>query len=163
MYGPEHGLARELSPLAQEFSRTMFISHGNRMKISPNLFNLNQFELANVLEPDFCGGEQFDVVFGQDFMIHMGADQEDMAFKNLVASVRPGGALFVGGMHLARRPMLARKNHLTPIEWHLEKIHDGDQMRREIWPWYYWSLEPINRKAKDYPFRYATIFQKSTG
>jgi hypothetical protein len=33
-------------------------------------------------------------------------------------------------------------------------------MRRSAWPWYYWSLEPISPRERNYLARYSTIFLK---
>lgn len=160
VYGGEHGLARPLPPAAELLKAEMFTVEGDQMRIVPDLATCVRFETADVLDPSFARYRNYDVVFGQNFMIHMDKKNEARAFANLVDAARPGGVLFVGGMHLDSRPGLVRANGLQPVNWNIAAIHDGDTMRRNAWPWHYWSLEPFDPFAPDALSRYATIFTK---
>jgi hypothetical protein len=41
----------------------------------------------------------------------------------------------------------------------LEAIHDGDRSLREVWPYKYWGLEPLDKRRPDWPIRYASAFR----
>jgi len=93
-------------------------------------------------------------------MIHMNKTSAETALAALTAAARPGGALFLGGMDLETKAGLLAPHQLVPVDWNVEAIHEEDDMRRSAWPWHYWSLEPINRRDRDYLARYSTIFLK---
>ncbi len=99
-------------------------------------------------------------MLGQNFMIHMKDESSEAALASLVAATRSGGALFLGGMDLDTKASLVTRHKLVPLDWNIAAIHDADDMRRSSWPWYYWSLEPIGRRRRDYLTRYSTIFIK---
>jgi SAM-dependent methyltransferase len=160
VYGPEHGLGGSLSTLATALERRLFVRDGKRWRVLDEMRARVAFAYDDVLAGSFPPRTDYDVVFGQNFMIHMSAADEAEAFAHLVAAARPGGALFVSGMNLDRRPGLVRAHRLSPVDWSLSAIHDADDMRRSAWPWHYWSLEPIDRTAKPFLERYATIFVK---
>jgi hypothetical protein len=41
----------------------------------------------------------------------------------------------------------------------IAEIHDGDPTLRADWPWGWWSLEPFDRRRRDWRMRYATAFR----
>jgi chemotaxis protein methyltransferase CheR len=160
VYGPEHGLGVHSSDLASLLEGRLFNRVGDRWIVREEFGSRVVFAKGDVLDEQFRARTDYDVVFGQNFMIHMSADDEAKAFENLVAVTRPDGAVFVGGMDLDRRQTLVREHRLTPVDWNVVEIHDGDEMRRSAWPWHYWSLEPINTSENPFLERYATIFLK---
>lgn len=161
VYGPEHGLgAPPVGLTAALLERLLIRESPTQWRVREDIAARIAFGVGDVLNPGFAGQEGFDVVFGQNFMIHMSAEDEAVAFANLVATTRPGGVLFLGGMDLDRRPGLVAKHGLLPVDWNLRVIHNADEMRRSAWPWDYWSLEPFNPSAPAFLQRYATIFQK---
>lgn len=160
VYGAEHGLGGRLPALAATLEHRLFERDGDRWRVRDEFRSRVAFAHADVLAQVFPPRTDYDVVFGQNFMIHMSASDEAKAFAKLVAAVRPGGALFVGGMDLDRRPDLARSHRMIPVDWNFSAIHDADAMRRSAWPWHYWSLEPIDVGARPFIERYATVFLK---
>ena len=118
------------------------------------------FCYGDVLSAEFGQFKNFDLVLGQNFMIHMDTASAAIALASLVAAARSGGALFLGGMDLETKTGLIASHGLVPIDWNVAAIHDADEMRRSAWPWSYWSLEPISRRRRDYLTRYSTIFRK---
>ena len=163
IYSREHGLGSGIGGLAGDLESAMFNREGESWRGVEDLRARVTFDHADVLSPEFTRFEGFDVVVGQNFMIHMDAEQEARSFANLVRATRPGGALFLGGMDLDRRPGLVERHQLRPLDWNVAAIHDDDEMRRSAWPWTYWSLEPINHGLPDFLARYATIFCKGSG
>jgi SAM-dependent methyltransferase len=163
IYGREHGLGSGVGGLVGDLEDVMFNRDGDTWRVVKELRTRVSFDYADALSPEFSQFNGFDVVLGQNFMIHMDARQEAQAFANLVGAARAGGALFLGGMDLDRRPSLVESHQLQPLDWNVAAIHDGDEMRRSAWPWAYWSLEPLNWGSPDFLARYATIFWKPAG
>ena len=116
--------------------------------------------IGDVLSAEFQRFRNYDLVLGQNFMIYMKDASSEAALASLVAAARSGGALFLGGMDLDTKASLVARHKLVPLDWNVAEIHDADEMRRSAWPWYYWSLEPISRRRRDYLTRYSTIFLK---
>lgn len=159
-YGTEHGLGRDYSEKTAAIEAKLFSIEGARWSILPDVSDRVDFTQGDILldMPRYKGS--YDLVFGQNFMIHMVPSDEAKAFKNLVDAVRPGGALFIGGMDLDARKLLVGQHQLSPVEWKLREIHEEDYARRNAWPWEYWSLEPFPSRSDALAERYATIFTK---
>ena len=160
VYGSEHGLGSLLPTRAAELEHRLFARQGERWFVRDDMRARVSFANADVLAADFSARTGYDLVFGQNFMIHMSAADEARAFSQLVAVTRQSGALFVGGMDLDRRPCLVQSHGLTPVNWKITDIHNADDMRRSAWPWSYWSLEPIDLTARPFLERYCTIYWK---
>lgn len=159
-YGSEHGLGMLQTARERDLEDRLFERRGARWHVVGDIRERISFAAGDVLSPQFAAKRDYDLVFGQNFLIHMRPADAARAFAALVAAVRPGGALFVGGMDLDQRPALVAEHRLEPVEWNIEAIHDADDMRRSAWPWHYWALEPIDRRAVPFAARYATIFRK---
>lgn len=159
-YGPEHFPGGRTGGPTGEIEKILFLRDGEHWRVRDEIQARITFEIADVLSPRFNAYRGYDCVFGQNFMIHMNDAEAARSFPALADAVRPGGALFVGGMDLDTRPSLAAVHGLIPLDWKIAAIHDGDSMRRAAWPWHYWSLEPIDWSVKPAAPRYSTIFLK---
>jgi SAM-dependent methyltransferase len=159
-YGREHGLGGPLSDTAATLEKRLFLRDGGCWNVREDIRSRISFKRADVLSEEFSARTGYDAVFGQNFMIHMSAKDEARAFSNLVAVLRDGGVLFAGGMDLDRRIALACSHGLRSVNWRVSAIHDADDMRRSAWPWFYWSLEPINNNSVQSLERYATVYVK---
>lgn len=160
VYGRECGLDPPTTHRARDLQFRLFQRSDDRWLIVNDIRSRVRFFKADVLAPEFAEYRGYDCVFGQNFMIHMSASETDRAFGALVAALRPGGALFAGGIDLDQKPGLVASYGLVPLEWNISAIHDADDMRRSAWPWNYWSLEPIHPGVVCFAARYATIFLK---
>jgi SAM-dependent methyltransferase len=80
--------------------------------------------------------------------------------RNIVSTLRPGGVLLVSGIDLDVRSAVARELGLIPDEAAIERLHEGDFTLRRGWPFEYWGLEPLDRRRRDFPHRYAAAFTK---
>ena len=78
---------------------------------------------------------------------------------NIGDLVKPGGYLFVSGVDLDIRTRVAKQLGWQPVQELLEEIHYGDPRMGAGWPWNYSSLEPLNKKRRDWRLRYASAFQ----
>ncbi len=159
-YTRDYGLGLAKNGLARQIEDRIFTRAGHDWKIVSDIRERVSFAYGDVLSAEFQEFKEFDLVLGQNFMIHMDLVSARIALGSLVASTRSGGALFLGGMDLDTKADLLAAHQLTPLNWNIVDIHDADEMRRSAWPWYYWSLEPISRRRRDYLVRYSTIFLK---
>jgi len=159
-YTSEHGLGLSENDVANQIEARLFDRSGDTWTVAPDVRERVSFAHGDVLSEEFQKFKNYDLVLGQNFMIHMNDASSEIALAALVAAARPGGALFLGGMDLDTKTVLVARHKLVPLDWNIAAIHDADDMRRTAWPWYYWSLEPINRRRRDYLARYSTIFRK---
>lgn len=100
-----------------------------------------------------------DIVVANNFLCHMDPSMAENCLRNVARLVRPGGHIFVGGVDLEIRKRIARELGWTPVPELLEEIHDGDPCVRGQWPCHYAGLEPLDKRRKDWKFRYAVAFQ----
>jgi chemotaxis methyl-accepting protein methylase len=100
-----------------------------------------------------------DIVVASNFLCHMESTEADQCLRNIARLVGPRGCLFVTGIDLDVRETVARELGWEPITDLLEEIHDGDPCLRDLWPCEYASLEPLNKRRRDWKLRYATAFQ----
>lgn len=159
-YTPEHGLGLVDDDQAMQIEARLFDRSGDTWTVVPNIRQRVSFAYGDVLSEEFQHFRNYDLVLGQNFMIHMNEVSSEVALGSLVAATRSGGALFLGGMDLDTKVGLVARHNLVPVDWNIAEIHDADEMRRSAWPWYYWSLEPIRRRRGDFLARYSTIFLK---
>ena len=159
-YTSQHGLGSPRNKLEKQLEAKLFKRSGDEWTVVAEIRERVSFAYSNVLSGQFHQFKNFDLVLGQNFMIHMNEASAEKALAALVAAARPGGALFIGGMDLETKASLLTSHKLTPLDWNIAGIHEADDMRRSAWPWEYWSLEPISPRHRDYLTRYSTIFLK---
>jgi len=163
VYGAQHGTTAARSPLERELHTLLFENDRDGWQIAGALRGRVNFRVGDILSNAFDRQHNYDCVFAQNLMIHMPRADVERALAGLTAALRPGGALFVAGMDLEDKPELIASQPLVAVDWNLAAIHNSDAVRRAAWPWQYWGLEPINRRAKSFTHRYATIFLKRCG
>ena len=159
-YTSGYGLGSTRDDLVKRLEARMFNRSGDEWVVVTDIRERVSFAYGDVLRAEFRQFEGYDLVLGQNFMIHMNRASAETALAALAAAVRSGGALFLGGMDLETKAGLLAPHQLVPVDWNIEAIHEEDDMRRSAWPWHYWSLEPINRRDRNYSARYSTIFLK---
>jgi SAM-dependent methyltransferase len=159
-YTAEYGLGSARDDLAKRLEARIFSRSGEEWVVVTDIRERVSFAYGDVLSAEFGQFKNYDLVLGQNFMIHMNKALAETAVAALAAAARPGGVLFLGGMDLETKAGLLAPHQLVPVDWNVEAIHEEDDMRRSAWPWHYWSLEPINRRDRDYLARYSTIFLK---
>jgi len=159
-YTPQHGVGSPRDDLVKRLEARLFKKSGAEWTVVPDIRERVRFTYADVLSPQFQQFRSYDLVLGQNFMIHMDEASAATALASLVAAARSGGALFLGGMDLETKTSLLARHQLFPVDWNIAKIHEEDDIRRSAWPWQYWSLEPIHPRDRNYLMRYSTIFIK---
>ena len=158
-YGAKHGLTEPLESAWRPYAARLFQPCGNEQTIVADIRERVRVSHGDLLANDFTAAACYDIVFAQNFLVHMDAESAAEAFTRIVRAVKPAGALFVGGMDLDTKCALIGRHGLRPVDWEIESIHDSDQMRRSAWPWGYWTLEPLDRSRPDFTARYSTIFR----
>jgi SAM-dependent methyltransferase len=159
-YTAQYGLGTTHCDLARQLENRIFVRSGAESTVVADIRERVRFTYGDVLSAQFQDFKSFDLVLGQNFMIHMDDGSAKIALASLVAATKSGGVLFLGGMDLDTKAGLLVSHGLVPLDWNIIKIHEADDMRRSAWPWSYWSLEPISPKHPDYLRRYSTIFFK---
>lgn len=145
-----------LTPLEME---ELFSRNGEEVAIKPWIKDGINFRVEDVREPNIMDsiGCQ-DLVVANNFLCHMKPSDAENCLRNIARLVSSGGYLFVSGIDLDIRTKVARDSGWAPVEELLEEIHEGDLLRND-WPFFYYGLEPFDRKRPDWKVRYAAAFQ----
>ncbi|EXI71578.1 MAG TPA: CheR family methyltransferase [Candidatus Accumulibacter phosphatis] len=159
VYGSKYGLADPLRGEARRYAQRLLEPCGAAWTIAADIRQRVRVSHGDLLAGDFTAAHGYELVFAQNFLLHMDDAIAAMAFARIVGATRPGGALFVAGMNLDGKVALVRSHGLIAVDWEIEAIHNSDQMRRSAWPWGYWTLEPIDRSRPDLIVRYSTIYR----
>jgi SAM-dependent methyltransferase len=102
---------------------------------------------------------QHDLVVANNFLCHMQAAIAARCLRNIARLARPRGFLLVSGVDLDIRASVADDLGWRAVEELLEEIHEGDPCMRNLWPFHYVGLEPLDKNRPDWRLRYATAFQ----
>jgi chemotaxis methyl-accepting protein methylase len=102
-----------------------------------------------------------DMAVASNFLCHMEASKAENCLRNIAGIVKRGGYLFVTGIDLHVRAKVARDLLWQPVPELIEEIHEGDPSLLGGWPYWWWALEPLNKKRVDWQIRYAVAFQTS--
>ena len=103
----------------------MFTRSGNKWMVVPDIRERVSFGYGDVLSAEFRQYKDFDLVLGQNFMIHMDTPSAKTALASLVDAARSGGALFLGGMDLDTKTAMVTSHRLVPVDWNMAAIHDS--------------------------------------
>ncbi len=121
------------------------------------------FDLMDILNRDLrklIG--TFDIVFAQNFLVHMKPKVAKRGFLNICSLLNPKAALFIDGMDLNIRQKLTKAEGLKPLEYKITEIHDEARgYKGGGWPYIYWGLEPLSISQREWKRRYSTIFLKN--
>jgi chemotaxis methyl-accepting protein methylase len=150
--------------LSVEEMAQMFDREGDQLWIKPRLKEGITWHAADATDPRLLKaiGPQ-DIVVANRFLCHMQPREAERCLRSIASLVRPGGYLFVSGIDLDVRTTVANELGWRPCGELLEEIHDGDASLTRAWPCRYWGLEPIDKRRRDWPVRYASVFQLGDG
>lgn len=109
------------------------------------------------------GSAPADVVMCQNTLVGFPPEDAVVAVSGLVAELKPGGLLLVGGGQLDVVPAAVCRLGLVPVLDDVEAIHEAWEVQRRFWanehpPW--WALEPFDADHPDGAARYCTIFRR---
>jgi SAM-dependent methyltransferase len=138
----------------------LFDRVGDKLIVKPWIGHGITWRVGDVGEPgvlDLLGPH--DIVIANNFLCHMDPATAERCLRNIARLVRPSGYLFVSGIDLEVRTRLATDLNWMPLRELLEEVHEGDPRMRRNWPFHYSSLEPLDKKRRDWRLRYAAAFQ----
>jgi SAM-dependent methyltransferase len=138
----------------------MFDWEGDQAKVKSWLREGITWHLADAADPKLITilGSQ-DMVVASNFLCHMPPADAEKCLGNISRLVSAGGYLIVSGVDLDVRTKTALGLGWEPVRELMVEIHDGDPSVRADWPWEWWGLEPLNRRKRDGPTRYAAVFR----
>ena len=89
-----------LAPIPQSRWRRSFLRGTGRwdgtVKAGPALRDRLRFEVRNLIDPEWCDEQTYDVVFCRNTLIYFDRPTQREIVQRLAASVRPGGLLILG-------------------------------------------------------------------
>jgi chemotaxis methyl-accepting protein methylase len=138
----------------------LFDNEGDRVRVKAWLREGIIWRVGDAADPQLLTllGPQ-DMIFANNFLLHMYPGDAERCLRNIVQLVRPGGYLFVSGIDLDVRTRTLRDLMLEPITDSIEDIHNGDSSLTRDWPLTYWGLEPFNMRRRDWRVRYSSVFR----
>ena len=140
--------------------QTMFAIQGDLASVRSWVKEGVDWLCGDAGDPDLIGvlGPQ-DIVVANRFLCHMAPATANRCLCNVARLVKPGGYLFVSGIDLDVRTMVARRMGWKPVTDLIRDVHEGDSSLRRGWPLEYWGLEPFCDTRSDWKIRYASVFQ----
>ncbi len=154
-------LPHAMSDTVRIIAERLFEGQGDTLTVRDDIRARVTFAPGDAVTDDLAAKGPYDLVLGQNFMIHMNEAMAAQAFANLASAMAPHGALFVHGIDLDLRERLAARHGLAPVAWRIAEIHDEDSVRRNAWPFYYWGLEPLEPDHPRFAMRYSSIYRKA--
>lgn len=150
----------EVAGISPDTYAGLFSRHGDALRVQQWLKEGVRWWVGDVCSADLAAefGLQ-DVVFANNFLFHMDDDRSASCLRNLARLGAPGGYLVLGGVDLDVRGRIVQELGLTPVTARLEDIYTAEQGMLAAWPFRFWGLEPIDRKRRDWPTRYSTVFR----
>jgi chemotaxis methyl-accepting protein methylase len=148
--------------LTTEFIQSTFDIDHEIYRVKKDIALRVKFHIADVLSPSLASQAGYcDILFAQNFLFHLNRKDAVRAFDNLCGLMKTRAALFVDGMDLGLRQKWTRVQHLDPLDFRIEEIHNEARRARAAgWPDHYWGLEPFMTFTDDWRRRYATIYFK---
>ena len=146
--------------IAQTFDRD-----GELFVVNERTRSRVRFSCADIVRDDLRArfGEA-DIVLAQNVLFHLPPPMARRAFANVMATLAPGGALFVEGMDLDLRVALTSAHDLQPLGWRTREIYE--ESRRHIparWWRVYYGAEPWLALRRESQRRYGSVFFKAPG
>ncbi|MGB6175284.1 MAG: CheR family methyltransferase [Methylocella sp.] len=146
--------------LTDEEMEAMFEVEDDLARVRPWLKERINWLCGDAGDPELIGVPGYqDIVVANRFLCHMKPMVAERCLRNIARLVKPGGYLFVSGIDLGVRTMVARAMGWKPVTDLLREIHEGDPSLREGWPLSICSLEPFRDNAPGWKIRYASVFQ----
>lgn len=87
-------------PVPEEYLRKYFQRGTGRragmVRVKPMLRDMIDFEVMNLLSPDWPAGQKFDAIFCRNTMIYFDKATQTKLLERFASLMKPGGLLFVG-------------------------------------------------------------------
>jgi SAM-dependent methyltransferase len=138
----------------------LFERDGDVVKVKSWISEAITWQVGDAAAPETIDGlGPQDIVTANNFLCHMRPLIAERCLRNIARLVRPYGYLIVSGIDLDVRARVAADLGWLPVEELFEEIHEGDPCNRNLWPYHYVGLEPLNKRRRDWKRRYAATFQ----
>lgn len=146
-----------------EFANNLFDITDEVCTVKPQYVSSVSFAVGDITDAAYMAQlPRSELVFAQNVLFHLPRPVAKDAFKNLVAMLRPGGALFVNGMDMDMRVRLTKQYGLEPVAERIAEIHDDARVDRGAhWADSYWGREPL-KMSRDWVRKYCTIYRKKS-
>jgi chemotaxis methyl-accepting protein methylase len=130
------------------------------VRVKSHIKDVIRWSVGDATNPDiaYMLGPQ-DIVVANNFLCHMERFIAEKCLHNIARLVDNRGYIFVSGIDLDIKTKVAKQRGWKPIEELLEEVHHGDPRMVRDWPFNYSSLEPLNKKRRDWKTRYAQVFE----
>jgi SAM-dependent methyltransferase len=150
--------ATEVAGISETAYHRLFTRHADMLSVQRWMQDHVTWSVGDACSPDLPTqlGLQ-DLVLANNFLFHMSAARAEACLRNIVRLVAPNGYLSVAGVDLDVRSRVVHDMGLRPIPAKLEDIYAADGLL-EAWPLHFWGLEPLDRRHRDWPLRYTTVF-----
>ncbi|WP_226666422.1 CheR family methyltransferase [Microbulbifer aggregans] len=150
--------------VSETFVSETFDLADDAYRVKPEILQTISFHVGDMLDANFIDElGQADLVFAQNVLFHLPAQNARRAFANLQCLLKPGAALFVNGMDTDMRVQLTKKFQLQPEAYLIEEIHnDARQDRGDSWAGAYWGRKPFSRRSREWIREHCTIYRKAS-
>jgi SAM-dependent methyltransferase/mannose-6-phosphate isomerase-like protein (cupin superfamily) len=143
-------------------TKQLFDRNGDTMTVKSWLREGIEWSVGDAAAPEILDSlGEHDLVVANNFLCHMHPAMAARCLRNIARLVRPHGFLLVSGIDLDVRASVADDLGWRALDELLEEIHEGDPCMRNLWPFHYVGLEPLDKNRPDWRLRYATAFQVS--
>ena len=138
----------------------LFERAGNVARVNSSIKEGIRWRVGDATDPSIVEvlGPQ-DIIVANNFLCHMEPIVAMKCLHNIAGLLSRGGYIFVSGVDLDVKTTVAQQRGWLPIEEHLEEVHNGDPRMTREWPFNYSSLEPLNKRRRDWKIRYSQVFQ----
>lgn len=146
--------------ITEEFIRQTFDIRDGSYEIKRSVGGNVFFDIADALDPDLREKIGIgDIVFAQNFLLHMKPAQARKAFDNICDLLDKKAALFIDGIDLNIRYKGTKSKNLKPLDYKIRQIHNEARRARGVgWPYHYWGLEEFTETRHQWRQWYATVF-----
>lgn len=155
---------REVAGISDTSYERLFSRHGDALNVQHWLKEGVRWWVGDVCSSNLAAHFGLhDIVLANNFLFHMPAERAEECLRAVGRLVAPNGYLFVHGVDLDVRSRTVRELGLSPVTARLEDIYTAEEGMLTAWPLRFWGLEPLDRKRRDWPVRYTTVFRLRDG
>jgi chemotaxis protein methyltransferase CheR len=137
----------------------LFDRDNNLARVKSSIRDVIRWRVGDATDPAIVAElAPQDIVVANNFLCHMEPPVATECLHNMARLLDQGGYLFVSGVDLYIKTKVVQQQGWIPIEEDLEEVHNGDTRMTRDWPFNYSSLEPLNKRRRNWRIRYAQVF-----
>ncbi len=142
--------------------RTYFGEHADGgVRFDDALLRRIEFRIDDMTQAPGHEG-RYDLLVANNMLVHFPDAESRRMLPNLVARLRPGGTLCIGGSRQDSLMQEIDAQGLHPITTHAGEIFEAWRLQRHAWyvdPRPYWALPPSRLTASE-PWRHTALFAR---